>query len=249
VATSGPASLDVDGSGVIDDTERGFFCEMTREGGGWTRVFLLDNTQPGFACPPEWRTKEMAPGIVGCERPQGGGSQPGIALRAPHGFNEVMGRVVGVVFGDQDAFSAHSGGLDDIYVDGVSLTTRTVGAREHVFTFVGGHPLDQQTEQHCPCEPGGAPAPAFVDRFFCDRASAAGARPGLGRAYDIGNPMWDGPGDRCAPDVDGYFARATLTPHTAEDGLELRIMSDQPTDDVANADENVALVFVDLYVR
>ena len=238
--------LDVDGDG---DADGEWFCEMTRDGGGWTRVALLDNRDPAFACLPPWRTTALPGGATGCARPSGGASQASVRFSVPHDFTEVGGRVTGVVFGDQDTFVNHPADLNGIYVDGVSLTTGPEAAREHVFTFVGAHPFVDQIVNRCPCEQGAVQPPTFVDAFFCDKPTAAGARPGGGRAYDVANPVWDG-ADRCnVADVDGYFARALPRSHVAVDGLELRIMSDQNTDQVSNADENVALTFVDLYVR
>jgi hypothetical protein len=213
-------------------------------------VALLDHRDPAFACPAALRATSLPDGSTGCARPSGGASQPAVRFTVPHDFAEVGGRVTGVVFGDQDAFVNHPQDLARIYVDGVSLTTGPEAAREHVFTFIGAHPFDAERVNRCPCEAGAVQPPSFVgNAFFCDKPTAAGARPGNGRAWDVGNPVWDGP-DVCSPgDVDGYFVRALGRSHVAADGLELRVMSDQNTDLVSGADENVALTFIELYVR
>jgi hypothetical protein len=243
---SGRYGLDLTGDGVVDGE---FFCEMTRDGGGWTRVVLLDDTDPAFACPVAWRSTALPDGRIGCARPSGGASQASVRFSVPHDFSEVGGRVTGVVFGDQDTFVNHVADINGVFVDGVSLTTGPATAREHVFTFVGAHPFVDQIVNRCPCEQGAVQPPAFVDAFFCDKPTANGARPGGGRAYDTAHPVWEGPDVCNVADVDGYFARALPRTHAASDELELRIMADQNTDQVSNPDENVALVFVELYVR
>jgi hypothetical protein len=129
--------------------------------------------------------------------------------------------VQGVVFGDADAFAGvgRSQRIDDIYVDGVSVTVPRVptmadpSAREHVLTLVGAHPDPTEIANQCPCEPGATPPPSFVGQnFICDRPTLAGARPGGGRAYDENNPVWDV--DVCGAAADGYWSRTTETATT-----------------------------------
>jgi hypothetical protein len=71
------------------------------------------------------------------------------------------------------------------------------------------------------------------------------ARPGAaneGRAYDVGNPVWDN--NICPGFSDGVWTRTTTTAHGLEDDLVLRLMHDQPT-----ADENIALTRIELFIR
>jgi hypothetical protein len=162
-----------------------------------------------------------------------------------------MGSVEGVVFGDLDAFADASnvdeGSLDQPYVDGVSVTTSSQqGARQHVFTFASGHPLDQDVAR-CPCA-GGNPAPTFIsDDFFCDKPSTA-ARAGGGRFFDPSTPQWN---DTmiCEPaDQEGaalpFFVRPLFFQQATLRDLEVRIMADQ-----ASSDEDIAITHLELYIR
>jgi hypothetical protein len=246
---TGTFGIDLDGNGILNVAgginEAAVFCDMDREGGGWTRIFFLDGADAALACPAVWARQERAgaDAFRGCARPLLGALAPAVTADAPHAYTRVMGKMTGVVFGDQDAFAAHDRGINDIYVDGVSLTIGN--PREHVFTFIGAHPCYDGIVR-CPCD-GGTSAPDFVDASFCDRpgqaARPAGCNNGA-RDFDAATPLWDGPTDECNADADGLFVRDTLQAHTAADDIDIRLMADQNT-----ADENLVLTFVEIYIR
>ena len=265
---SGAYNIDFNGDGVIgtlvrtvgaatfEVPEQGVHCDMTRAGGGWTRVFIFDTREGAIfgnnaqaPCPSNLTAKTFGAGFIGCARPNGGGSQQGLLFLVQHAYTAVMGHVEGIVFGDADAFAGAGRSVDvnGVYVDGVSITTGDV-TREHVFTLVGAHPNFDERVNRCPCDASATQPPGFVGGdFICDRPTLDGARPGNGRAYDVGNPVWDT--DVCGTSADGFWTRNTASAHDGNDDLELRLMHDQNTDGVANPDENIALTRIELYIR
>lgn len=260
---SGSYGIDLSGDGTLNGLERtiqgatflldetAVFCDMTRNGGGWTRVGFfaplegVDFTGNSAApCLAGFEAVDFGGGNVGCARVTGGASQPGLLFPTLHPYTEVMGKVVGVVFGDADGFAGlRNLVIDDVYVDGVSITTTAAGVDEHVFTLVGAHPIPGG--EQCPCEAPTVAPPAFVGgSFVCDRPTLA-ARPGAaneGRAYDVANPVWDN--NICPGFADGVWTRTTTTAHGLNDDLVLRLMHDQET-----ADENIALTRIELFIR
>lgn len=263
-ARDGAYGIDLSGDGVlglfervilgttVTVNERDVFCDMNRKGGGWTRVAFFAPVEGATftgnlaaPCLDGFQLEDFGGGNRGCSRAAGPASQPGILFPTLHGYTEVMGKVVGVVFGDGDAYAGlRNQTLNDVYVDGVSITTTAAGVDEHVFTLVSAHPLP--LNEPCPCEAGvTVAAPAFVGAAsICDKPTAA-ARPGAAnelRAYDVANPIWDT--DICGAAPDGVWTRATATAHVVTDDLVLRLMHDQET-----ADENIALTRVELFIR
>ncbi|HEY4222956.1 MAG TPA: fibrinogen-like YCDxxxxGGGW domain-containing protein [Myxococcota bacterium] len=265
---TGDYGLDENGDGVVDAT---FHCDMDRDGGGWTEVFLIDETALGAAvdsgvatpCPGDLQLidQRAAQGFVGCRRDQTAGGARSAAISAPFPYTDVMGSVVGIMFGDADAFfndaSSIDDGIDAAYVDGASLTaTSTTGARQHVFTFVGSHPLGE-ADALCPCA-GGPAAPAFVgDQLLCATAScrarsSTGACSGAGvngRFFDTTQPVWDGLHNICSAPASpagepAFFLRDHFFTSAQQLNLELRLMDDQ-----ASSDEDMALVHAEIYVR
>ena len=65
-------------------------------------------------------------------------------------YNHVCGRVIGYQYshvGEFEQIGPQT--IEGAYVDGVSLTHRPPGARQHVWTFAGG--LTETDSLSCPC--------------------------------------------------------------------------------------------------
>ena len=111
----------------------------------------------------------------------------------------MCGRITAYQVGTTDSFLHRKlGGLDGIYVDGISLTHGN--PRQHIWTFASA--LDEVgtiTDRNCPFIDNSSSVasspPAFVGGdFFCD----TGSEEHVVDSYFYGNdPLWDGAG--CGP--------------------------------------------------
>ena len=151
-------------------------CQTDIDGGGWTLVSAVkDAAVDADGCPGGWQLVDERSDrdFIGRHREQVASRQLSAVFPAPIAWRSVIGRITGIAFGEQDAFeSTGSTTIDQIYVDGISVTTApSGGARQHIFTFLSGHPADQASGR-CPCV-GGRVQPAFVgdNSFATGRAS------------------------------------------------------------------------------
>jgi hypothetical protein len=119
---------------------------MSRDGGGWTRVTLVDIAS-GDACPAGWADAEGDAFGPACRRAPTNTAQAPATFPVVVPFTEVLGTVQAVARGNLDAFDAGGSTLDANYVDGVSITT---GApRQHIFTLAASH---NDTNNDCPAD-------------------------------------------------------------------------------------------------
>ena len=171
-------------------------------------------------------------------------------------YSRVCGRVIGYQRGSPSAFASSLGrGLEDVYLDGVSITYGPVGSRQHIWSFAGAlhdHPeggFDQN--DNCPCSdinhvgPAAAtPAPPFIhNNYFCDSGNR-GPGVSITEVY-TSDPLWDGAGctatsSCCELNNPPWFC-TTLDQATSED-IEVRICLDNPT-----SFEDVDVELVDIY--
>ena len=179
--------------------------------GGWTRVAHINMTDPEQTCPSLLRTIESP------LRMCAGQSAPGcysvhystLGLNYTH----VCGRAVGYSYRSADGFDlvATPNTIDDIYVDGLSITYGT--PRQHLWTYAIGS---------CACHSNSmTPAPPFFvgQHHYCD---------GNGGVWNY--RMWDGEdcfaGSTCCdPPNLPWFHRALNTIVT--DDIEVRWCRDQ----------------------
>ena len=83
----------------------------------------------------------------------------------------IHSRALGYQYGDPVAFSLSSGrSIDDYYLDGLTLTHRQNGSRQHIWSFANGLSEDRGGRDACPCAPfaSGITIPPFVgSNYFC----------------------------------------------------------------------------------
>ena len=93
--------------------------------------------------------------------------------------------------------------VDDLYVDGISLTHGAAGSRQHIWTFAAAlYETDPNLHPGyvCPCTNTDVDwpyqIPSFIgDNYFCDTANPG---PGFtGHVVYQDDPLWDGEG--CGP--------------------------------------------------
>ena len=84
----------------------------------------------------------------------------------------MCGKMGGYQFGGTSAFVSSNVGIENYYVDGISLTHGAAGGRQHIWTFAAG--LSEVTtnwpDYGCPCEAlANNRVPDFVGNdFFCE---------------------------------------------------------------------------------
>ena len=203
--------------------------------GLWRQVFYLNVSNEDQSCPGDWN--EGALFTRGC----GGANvscQSAFSGKINTAYNEVCGRVIGIGTGSPDAFFRfieNQTTIEDIYLDGVSVTHGAPGSRTHIWSFAAGYP---PRIPRCPCDNtdrsiAPLPPPQVGENYFCSRSSSD--RLWTGDSCTVDNPC-------CSFHNPPYFSVQLPTPTT--DQIELRICSDQPL-----GNEPVLVLFAEMYVQ
>ena len=229
------------------------YCDMTRTcggiTGGWMQVANIDMTDSSHTCPQGLRTLTTPLRMCGRSITSPGCSS---ATFDSHGisYTRVCGKIIGYQNGSTDAFRSYHNDqsitIDDIYIDGVSLTHGSQ-PRKHIWSFTAA--LDEtQTEymtSKCPCITGESiTIPPWVGNdYFCD----TGAKERYQSIFYPDHPLWDG--DGCGPtstccsfNNPPWFSKQLPSPTT--DDIEMRLCVDQPS-----SNEDVTVEKVELYVQ
>ena len=223
--------------------------------GVWRRIAHLDMSDPNQQCPSNWRLYTTP--VRGCGRLSTSFFHTCTSAVFPSSgsaYSRVCGRVIALQKGTTDAF--HIGdqqtGIENAYVDGVSLTHGAAGSRQHIWTFAATlyeNDPTYRTEQACPCTNTNFNwphrIPSFIgNNYFCDTGN-----PGPGHSptevYQD-DPLWDGEG--CGPtstccQLNNPPWFCTTLPQPTTDDIELRICGREGT-----SDEDVIIQIADIYV-
>ena len=205
--------------------------------GLWRRVFYLNTSSQDQSCPGNWsiHTVSSVRGCAGADV----SCQSAYSEEISSEYSKVCGRVIGEGFGTPDAFRRYLSGqttIEDIYLDGVSVTHGAPGSRTHIWSFAAGYP---PPATRCPCETSDrreAPLPPSEvgENYFCSTIYS-------------GDRLWSGSdcnsaSSCCSFHNPPYFSVQLPSPTT--DQIELRICSDQ------DLDNEVALVIIaEIYVQ
>ena len=235
---------------------------------GWTRVAYVDMTNAEDQCP-----EGLQEFNISGQRVCGRGANVGAEIQtcASTGFptngmqyDEVCGRVVAFQVGSPSAFGFYDLrsreqflGIDDYYVDGITLTRGLTGSREHIWTFATGYMetpnLVQSQNQACPCTPGisnPATIPPFIgDDYFCESGTVDFPTNATFYAED---PLWDGAGcfesttnNCCTFRSPPYFTK--LLPANTTDAIEMRACGYYSYHTATSADTFIQQI--ELYVK
>ena len=200
--------------------------------GLWRQVFYLNVSNEDQSCPGEktLSTRGCAGADVSC--------QSALSGEINTAYDKVCGRVIGIGSGTPDAFYRFISGqttIEDIYLEGVSVTHGAPGSRTHIWTFAAGYPPHVP---RCPCDTsdriGASLPPSEVgENYFCSRSTS--------------RRLWTG--DSCTPDNPccsfhnpPYFSVQLPTPTT--DRIELRICTDESVNS-----EPVLVLFAEIYTQ
>ena len=183
-------------------------------GPGWITIAKFDLSK-GDDCPKEWQ-KVTINGKPMC---RGKDDYPGCTsfLYDTNGlcYNKTYGMVRGYQKGTTDGFQAsqpnhHNAGINEAYVDGVSITIKqTIGQetyRRHVWTYAAGLTSEGNfPEFNCPCSvtSGPKPPPFVGENYYCSSGAITSASKST---YYTSDPLWQGTGctnfkDNCCADI------------------------------------------------
>ena len=213
------------------------YCDFNRQCGcggssAWTRVAFLNMSDPNEVCPSNWTTYTSP--LRAC----GTGDSAGISNQCDsviypntmgQTYSRVCGRVIAYQHKNTRAFETlvtRNRTLEQIYLDGVSITHGSAGSRQHVWSFVSalGDVFASRPEFSCSCSSSSnwPYSTSFVGNdYFCDTGNHASV-------YSNGpfpdDPLWDGAGPSstcCTFNNPPWFCKTLPQPTT--DDLEVRI--------------------------
>ena len=239
------------------------YCDMegincADQEGGWTRVAYLNMTEPGAICPTGWRNvnfDNIDHPLCSKEGDEGGCSS--VYYPSPTSYSKVCGQVRGYQYGTPDGIGPYLGGnpipnlsltIDDIYVDGVSITYGNP-ARKHIWTNIGALGWNDANVGSCPCHvnyQADLPPPTFIGQdYYCESANPVS---GFSSTLYADDPLWDG--QECG-DIEAPCCINSLMPWFTKDikeevgdDIEVRLCRNE---DIVN--EDVPVDILELFVK
>ena len=221
---------------------------------GWRRVAFINMTDTSYNCPTGLSLTSYSKRTCGRSHTTAGGCSSTTFSVGGLPYSRVCGRIRGYQFGATVAFWGYtnrSQGIDDYYVDGVSLTHGGTGSRQHIWTFATGLTEENtgpgEPFTRCPCDLHNYDGvPAFVgDNFFCE----SGLHSSLSLPFILypDDVLWDGQNCTststcCQLNNPPWFTK-NLTNATTDD-IELRIC----TNNVPEY-EDIPLELIELYIQ
>ena len=201
--------------------------------GDWTRAVFLNMSNTSQSCPSAWNLVTTPVRSCG-RRASSFGVCDSESYPISRNYSSVCGRIItcqiGLAGGFHNAFRYSLSGIDDAYLDGVSLTHGPQGLRVHIWSFVGAwyeQSTSYRTDVTCPCTntqiTWSQQIPSFINNnYFCDTGNPG---PTASNTAFYNDPLWDGQGcgstsSCCTFNTPPYFSR-TLNESTS-DALEIR---------------------------
>ena len=218
---------------VPNDSLIQVFCDMegTNCGGqgGWMRVSHVNMSQDGASCPQGLTQKKMS-GLTLCGQ-SAAGCEGTLFSALGLSYSRVCGQLRGYQFSSTDAFQSYvsdsSLGLNDPYVDGVSITSGI----KHIWTYATGN-HDGADTYDCPCNTGASiQVPPYVGNdYYCESGNSDTSTSTT--VLYSNDPLWDG--EQCigleAPCCSAHpnmpWFIKTLSETTTED-IQLRLCIDE----------------------
>ena len=223
--------------------------------GDWTRAVLLNMSDTSQSCPSAWNLVTTPVRSCG-RRASSYGVCDSVSYPISRSYSSVCGRIIayqrGLAGGFYNSLINGQSGIDDPYLDGVSLTHGPQGSRVHIWSFVGAYyeqSTSYRTDVTCPCTntqiTWSRQIPSFINNnYFCDTGNPG---PTLSFTAFYNDPLWDGQGcgstsSCCTFNTPPYFSR-TLNESTS-DALEIRNCNGQYS---THGDKLITLI--DIYVK
>ena len=159
--------------------------------GIWYQVAYLNMADCSQQCPSAWREYNTSQ-FRACGRPiSSGASRPSQIFPISRQYSKVCGRVIGIQVASPDAFyNGRSSGIDESYIDGVSITHGS--PRHHIWSYVASiSEVLTDRGSVCPCDYSGtAQSQSFVgNNYYCESGNPI--RDWEHQAYP-NDKLWDG---------------------------------------------------------
>ena len=209
------------------------YCDMegTNCGGqgGWMRVAHVNMSQDGASC-PQGLTQKTRSGLTLCGQ-SAAGCKGTLFSALGLSYSRVCGQLRGFQFGTTDGFHSYdvdaSLGLNDPYVDGVSITSGI----KHVWTYATGNHNGADIYV-CPCNTGASiQVPPYVGSdYYCESGNNAASSSTT--VLFSNDPLWDGEqcigleAPCCSTHPNMPWFMKTLSETTTED-IQLRLCIDE----------------------
>ena len=200
--------------------------------GQWRRVAYLDMNEPNMNCPGRL---QAVVNPSSCRINVSGAKCSSVVFSSNNKpYSKICGRIHAYYHGEPDGLSLESTRrpesttIDDIYVDGISLTYG-MSSRNHIWTFSATVAQNNNQGEYCnSCDY----SPPFVGpHYFCELVTAS---PNTCPTQEL----WNG-GENCR---DGEVFYRNLSMPASED-LEMRVCRDQ-----LSTDEDILLSYVEIFV-
>lgn len=231
------------------DYDRQCTCSKNDSFNSWMRVAFHNMSNPNHSCPFNFKENEIEQRRMCHTKFTGCISVFFDTLGVT--YTRVCGRVIGVQFGEPNAFRPYYRNrertLEDPYVDGISLT-HGQAPRTHVWTFVMVEDETQYDDEACPCTRTDRDftgvVPSFIDNdYFCD----TGSRTSSQTIYYADDPLWDGEGcgstsTCCEWQNPPWFCKKLSQP--TQNSLEFRVCADS-----TSKDEQLLLELIEIYIQ
>ena len=212
---------------------------------GWLQVANLDLDDPYQQCPKGF--KLITHPVRACVKKAERGCSSILFPTHYIQYQRVCGRMIGYQVGSNNAFHRFECdycGIDDPYVDGVSVT-HGKHPRKHIWSFAANwvekkHDYPAQ----CPCARNSrSKAPKFVGNdYFCETGEYSYDR------IDVNDPLWDGEGcgkkEKKCCEQPGLPWFCKDLPHPTTDDIEVRVCGDEK-----QKNEDVWMNLIQLYVQ
>ena len=226
----------------------GVYCNNTfYQSGGWMRIANVDMRNNHSQCPPGL-VYNVTEGRRLCRKPSlaPGCSSTTFSTQGVK-YEKVCGKVIGYQYYSPRGFgpSRFTPGINETYVDGVSLTHGS--PRQHVWTFADAADETRFTDISCPClRPTltfNGVVPSFIgEDYYCETGSRTRAQ----QRYYFDNPLWDGEGckgeNECCKRGGPWFCKQL--PQPTQDDIEMRVCTNS-----LRSDEDAVLEQIELYIQ
>ena len=162
--------------------------------GGWTRVAYINMTEPNASC-PQGLTNEVLQGLSLCAHNEREScAEFGFPTHSIN-YQKVCGRLRGYQDGLTNGFYPYRDLLNkiinELYLDGVSITYGSIPYTQHIWSYVTGGQSGSVGFYSCPCNTGSiVGVPDFVGSdYYCESGADDNVESDEFHAHD---PLWDG---------------------------------------------------------